>query len=319
MPQIRPCVDFLITQKCNYRCEYCSQSKKFYTNTKAASDETIEAFLSFIKTLDKTFEITISGGEPLTHPRFFDVIEEIKKQNLKLTVISNFSYPVENYKKIADIMGQNLKELFVSYHSTQVKNVEEFKSKAKEFNSYKANSTNFSIASVLTDENTTALKELSVFLKENNINFCLQHMRIKNSYVEYKKETAEFLSQNAAPEPGRISNSFGKLCHSGEKFLLIYENGDVYRCYSSRFNKAHSMGNIKNKNFKLFNGPMPCINSRCTCPKPISYNMLDFKHSNYIKATGLLIKNAIYLPSLMIKNFDILKAKFEQGLVFKKK
>ncbi len=319
MAEIRSCIDFLITQKCNYRCEYCSQSKKFYKNTKAASDETIEAFLNFIKKLDKTFEITVSGGEPLTHPRFFDVITEIKNQNLKLTVISNFSFPIKSYKKIVDIMGENLTELFVSYHGSQVENFEEFKNKAKEFNALKPTNTKFTVASVLSDENVDNLKELSVFLKENNINFSLQHMRIKNSYVEYKKEAKEFLAQNALPEPGRISNSFGKMCHSGEKFLLIYENGDAYRCYSSRFNKAHSMGNIKNKNFKLFNAPMPCMNLRCTCPKPISYNMLDFKHSNYPKAAALLIKNALYLPSLIIKNADILKAKIEQASNLNKK
>ncbi len=91
--KIRPFVDLKKKKKCNYRCEYCSQSKKFYKNTLHSSDETIEAFLKFIKTLDKDFEITISGGEPLCHPRFFEVIQEIKKQNLKLSVISNFHTP----------------------------------------------------------------------------------------------------------------------------------------------------------------------------------------------------------------------------------
>ena len=140
----------------------------------------------------------------------------------------------------------------------------------------------------------------------------------KNSYVKYEQEASEFLAKNAKPEPGRVLNTFGKMCHSGEKFLLIYENGDAYRCYSSRFNKAHSMGNIKDKDFKLFNCPMPCMNLKCTCPKPISYNMLDLTRSDYFKAGRCLVKNLIFLPGLIIKNIDILKAKFEQGALFKK-
>lgn len=315
---VRACIDFLITQKCNYRCEYCSQSKKFYKNTNHASNETIEAFLKFIKTLDKDFEITISGGEPLFHPRFFEVVEEIKKCNLKLSVISNFSFPVENYKKIADIMGENLVELFVSYHSSQIKDVEEFKKKVVEFNSYKPAPTIFSAASVLSDENYSDLKKLSEFLKQTGVKFCLQHMRIKNDYVEYNTDAAEFLAQNATPEPGRVLNTFSKMCYAGYKFLLIYENGEAYRCYSSRFNRAHYLGNIKDKNFKMFNCPMPCINSKCTCPKPISYNMLDLKHSNKFLSTFLLGKNVFYLPYLVAKNIDVLKAKFEQGLFLKK-
>lgn len=318
MSKIRNCIDFLITQKCNYRCAYCSQSKKFYKGAKAANDKTIEAFLNFIKTIDKSFEITISGGEPLTHPRFYEVIEEIKKQNLKLTVISNFSFPVENYKKISDIMGENLVRLFVSYHPTQVKDFEEFKQKAKEFNNYKQSSTGFCVASVLSDDNVAHLKELSEFLKQNGIKFSLQHMRIKNEYVEYSNKAAEFLSENAAKEPGRITRTFGKLCHSGEKFLFIYENGDAYRCYSSRFNKAHCMGNIKDKDFKLFNCAKPCMNTKCTCPKPISYNMLDLKHANYPLAGLYLVKNLVFLPQLILKNFDVLMAKFEQAANFKK-
>ena len=202
MRQIRPCIDFLITQRCNYRCSYCSQSKKFSKNTKDADDKTIDAFLNFIKTVDKDFEITISGGEPLCHPRFYEVIEEIKNLGLKLTVISNFSFPVENYKKIADIMGENLTELFVSFHDTQVKDFTEFKNKVKEFALYKPQGVKFTVASVLTDENVEKLEELKPFLDELGVNFALQHMRIKNSYVEYKKPAAEFLANNAKPEPG---------------------------------------------------------------------------------------------------------------------
>ena len=318
MREIRPCIDFLITQKCNYRCSYCSQSKKFSQNIDEADDKTVDAFLKFLKTLDKCFEITISGGEPLCHPRFYEVIKEIKSQDLKLTVISNFSYPVENYKKIADIMGENLIELFVSYHDTQATDFEKFKNKAAEFNAYKNPKVKFTVASVLTDDNVEKLKNLSCFLNDIGVNFCIQHMRIKNSYVKYTDSAAKFLAENAKPEPGRIMNTFGKMCSAGEKFLLIYENGDAYRCYSSRFNKAHSLGNIKDKGFKLFDSPVPCLNKTCTCPKPIRHNMLDLKQSNLPLAMLLSIKNTVFLPHLVLKNFNVIKAKFKQGELFKK-
>ncbi len=86
-------IDFLITQNCNYRCEYCSQSKKYATNRQdEATDETIGAFLDFLEGLDRPFEVTISGGEPFCHKKFFYLVEEIIKRNGNISVFSNFSF-----------------------------------------------------------------------------------------------------------------------------------------------------------------------------------------------------------------------------------
>ena len=50
MDKILGHIDFLITQNCNYRCFYCSQSKKFITgNFEEADDDTINGFLNFLE------------------------------------------------------------------------------------------------------------------------------------------------------------------------------------------------------------------------------------------------------------------------------
>jgi len=143
-------IDFLITQKCNYRCPYCSQSKGFTKSLDEADDSVISAFLKFISNLPRDFEITISGGEPLLHSKFFYLIEEINRLGFKISVVSNFSQHIEQYKKIKDILEDNLSELFVSMHLSQIKNLDEFLSNVKEFNNYKGSS-KFTVASVLTD------------------------------------------------------------------------------------------------------------------------------------------------------------------------
>ena len=172
--------DFLITQNCNYRCPYCSQSKKFHKGIfEQASIETINSVLNFIdKNSNKfNFEITVSGGEPLVHPEFFNFLMELKKRNAAVSIVSNFSFEIEKYIKIKDILGENFKELLVSLHLSQVKSLDEFLKKAEIFNSYKGG-TNFLAASVLTDENVSELKKVASFLKEKNIKFELQHLRI---------------------------------------------------------------------------------------------------------------------------------------------
>ena len=310
-------IDFLITQKCNYRCPYCSQSKGFSTNFEEASDKTIFAFLEFISKLSREYEVTISGGEPLTHSKFFYLIEELKKLDFKVSVVSNFSYPIDKYKKIKDILGENLSEILVSLHLSQIKNLDDFLNRTIEFNSYKGNS-NFKIASVLSDKNCNELKKIALFFKENNINFELQHMRIKNSFVQYNKEAEDFIKEYPISKIKEISNTYGKLCLAGRDYIVIYQNGEVYRCYSSRFNKIHSLGNIRNK-VKLFNCAIPCLNKKCTCPKPIMQNMINYNSKAPIKTLGMSLYNALFIPYYFIKNFGIVKAKLKQALNFKNK
>ena len=311
--------DFLITQNCNYRCPYCSQSKKFHKGIfEQASGETINSVLNFIdKNLSEfNFEITVSGGEPLVHPNFFDFLSELKKRNVAVSIVSNFSFQIEQYKKIKDILGDNFKELLVSLHLSQVKNLDEFLFKAKIFNEYKGN-TNFLVASVLVDENVDELKNISKFLFENNIKFELQHLRINNKFVEYGDSAKEFISKFPISKIKEKSGTYSKICLAGSNFMIIYQNGECYRCYSSRFNKIHSLGNINSKNFKLYDRPIPCLNKNCTCPKPILFNMIDYSSSAPLKALILSLYNAFFIPFYIVKNFNSLKEKFIQGRNFK--
>lgn len=319
MDKILGHIDFLITQNCNYRCFYCSQSKKFITGSfEEANDDTINGFLNFLEKIEKPYEITISGGEPLVHKKFFYLIEEIIKRGHKVSIVSNFSFNIGQYKKIKDILKDDLIELLASLHTTEVKDIDEFLNKAKEFNEYKGNS-RFIVASVLSEENLETLKKTGEFLKENNIAFELQHMRIKNSFVEYKKEADDFIKKFPISKIKEKSNTYGKYCHAGKNFIVIYQNGECYRCYSSRFNKIHCMGNIKDKNFKLYKKAIPCLNKNCTCPKPILYNMIDYRRANYILAGILSIYNGVFIPYYAVKNFKIIKSKIKQAVEFKKR
>ena len=313
--------DFLITQNCNYRCFYCSQSKKFHKGEfEEAKEETINSILNFIDENNKKFdfEITVSGGEPLTHPRFFDFLIELKKRNVSVSIVSNFSFNVEEYKKIKDILGENFKELLVSLHLTQIKKLDEFIEKAKDFNCYKGD-TNFLVASVLADENVDILKKVSDELSKNSIKFELQHLRIKNKFVEYSKKAKEFISNFPIAKIKEKSGTYSKMCLAGCNFMIIYQNGECYRCYSSRYNKIHSLGNINNKNFKLYNKPIPCLNKNCTCPKPILFNMIDYSSSSLSKALILSFYNALFIPYYVVKNFNSLKEKFTQEKNIKNK
>ncbi len=305
-------IDFLITQRCNYRCRYCSQSKGFAQNLKDADKDTIESFLSFLDKIPNDFEITITGSEPLLAKEFFPLIKKLKEKNFNFSVVTNFSFPIEEYKKLKDISGENLKELFVSLHLSQVKDKNEFLLKAKEFNNCKGQ-TYFTVGSVLSNENCEELKAVSEFFKENGIKFELQHMRIKNSFVKYDENAQNFIEKFPVTKIKEMSETYGKMCAAGKDFMFVYENGDAYRCYSSRFNRVHFLGNIKDKNFKMYDKILPCLNKKCTCPKPIINGLIDYNKSSIVNALFLSFYNLMFLPYYAVKNFEIVKAKIKQG------
>ena len=82
--RVKPFIEFNITEKCNYCCEYCSQgflNKHEPLKLKNASDEVIEGFLSLLKKLGSEYEVNLIGGEPFCHPKFIETTKEIPFQD----------------------------------------------------------------------------------------------------------------------------------------------------------------------------------------------------------------------------------------------
>lgn len=79
-------VMFEITQACNCNCKFCYNSSG---NRKENMD--VELFKQIIKSLQKmgVNRIALSGGEPLLHPQFDKMLEEVLADHIRTTLISN--------------------------------------------------------------------------------------------------------------------------------------------------------------------------------------------------------------------------------------
>ena len=115
-------IDFIITQKCTYRCPYCIQSKSEQNEYNEASKETINNFLKFLDKIGKDFEITITGGEAILHKEFFNLIKNIKEKGFKINLITNLSFEINTYRKIFDILENSLNHFDISFHLDQINN-----------------------------------------------------------------------------------------------------------------------------------------------------------------------------------------------------
>lgn len=273
-----PFIYFQITDKCNYRCEYCIQDTE---NQQNADDDVLDSLIKMIKNLKGTWKFMVMGGEALVHPRFFELVEVIVSHNHNLFLITNFSFPIESYKKLADLCGKRLVKLNASLHLSQVKSIDDFIDKAVEFNNYKPRKTDFAVTSVISDENFEALKSIKLKLKKHNVKMNLQRCRTSTENVKYENKIEEYLDKN--PEnSAKISetfdgiNPYGVLCNAGYKSFRVLKNGEVQRCATNQ-PELFSLGNIVEGTFTPFTQSMPCMAKDCQCCNTVLANhMIEY-------------------------------------------
>ncbi len=77
----------VVTRCCNLSCAYCNE---FDSNAQAIDVDTLKARAQKLKKLG-AFSITLTGGEPLTHPSIFELIKYCRHtlKFLRTTMISN--------------------------------------------------------------------------------------------------------------------------------------------------------------------------------------------------------------------------------------
>jgi len=301
-------IDFIITRKCTYKCVYCSQNKEFEDEKKSAAKSTIDAFLNFLDKIDNSYIITITGGEAILHPDFYYLINEIKKKDFKINLITNLSFPTDVYRGIFNILKENLNGFDISAHLDEISDFNKFLKKFDEFIKFKPLNceTNLFIPIFKLDKvKKDKIKKLSLLAKTNSINVKYQHIRFLDNYTPLDEAEKKFF------ENEKIIESYGRYCKSGCDSCVIYEDGNAYRCYSSRFRKSNYLGNINKYDFKLRKQKCVCSSKNCLCGKPLKYGQLENEKST-AKAALSTIYDVINMPFLIWKNRKITKAKIKQ-------
>jgi len=152
----KPSLEWIITEQCNYNCPYCC----FEGTGGHCSDETIDAVFKLISNLEEEWLVKLVGGEPTIHPRFFDMCSAITGAGHKLCMTTNFSPSLAKLEKLISICGDRLQYITASMHLDQLRNRGDFIEKAQRFNSIKNSSTNFTVTSVITEDNFEKMEEI---------------------------------------------------------------------------------------------------------------------------------------------------------------
>ena len=78
-----------ITHRCNLRCTHCYQADYDAQMSRDALFSALDQYERFLKLRSLRGQINLTGGEPLTHPDFFDLALEIRRRDMDIAVLTN--------------------------------------------------------------------------------------------------------------------------------------------------------------------------------------------------------------------------------------
>jgi MoaA/NifB/PqqE/SkfB family radical SAM enzyme len=270
----KPSFEWIITDRCNYDCTYCFQ--RVYADKRHCSDATTDAVFRLLPTLEGSWLVKLIGGEPLIHPRFFEMCERIVAAGHRLCTTTNFSLPLPKLLQLLDVCDGRLDTITASLHLHEVRDLDVFVEKVIKFQAIKPAETTFVVTAVMVAEDFSILKDVYERLTAAGVRFQFPVLRVNNRYVKYDPEIEAYIAGKLLENVSKIRDRslFGTVCHTGHLFFKIDVNGDVVRCFNLQPN--YFLGNITAGTFQRFEGPQPCLARRCTCTVAANRNMILF-------------------------------------------
>jgi MoaA/NifB/PqqE/SkfB family radical SAM enzyme len=276
-PDPIPGIEWELTTRCNYDCSYCTQRSYAGLHWGDCSDKTIDAVLSVLKHREGSWLVKLSGGEPFLHPRFIEITERLTRLSHRVATTTNFSVPQRVLERFLEAAGPNLDYLTASLHLEQVRDVEEFFTKAAWFQSAKPAKARFVVTTVGIESDLPKLRPLADRLMDAGIQFEVAPRKEGMEYATYKDpEFVAFMERHALTNVEQIKGRriLGTICHTGSLFARITIDGDVLRCYN--YQPRFALGNVVRGDFQWLEGPKPCLARECTCTVPANRNMIEY-------------------------------------------
>ena len=246
-------VSWNMNTTCNYRCSYCTQ--RFLDDRHRWAADT-PAFLAAFGALPQVsgvpWEVKLSGGEPLVHPGFVEVVRGLVARDLFVSVVTNFSRH-ELIDPFIDAAADRLRVLSLSLH-LEFADLERFIAK----------------------QNLPALAALAMRFADVGVRFKVQPEKQDRDIVAYDDDGKALLYRLGGHNgTGHIAHDFGgQPCWSGSRYFIVDDAGEAYRCYPARRYRVERLGNLVQGTLRLHDAARPCLYRSCHCTVPIARGMM---------------------------------------------
>jgi len=256
-----------IHYKCSYRCPYCwfkdDMGSRYLKIRHISSEEWIERW-NYIYGIYGPNHIEITGGEPFIYDNFVYLVKEISKcHNIRIT--TNLSVNISNFT--SEFNPERVK-IISSFHPTFAE-VDIFLKKAAVLKEKGYGNTVVYVAYPpqlkLIDYYKKMFEDKGIVFSVTPFCGIYKGLSYPGAYSDSEKK---ILGQNIGEDEDRLKYTLnsesprGKLCHAGQRSVLLFEDGKVARCGPLKF---RPFANLFDKDFKLLEEPQPCESDLCPC------------------------------------------------------
>lgn len=282
-------IEWNLGKRCNYDCSYCPSV--IHDNFSPHTDISIlNSTIEKLTELSKPVRISLTGGEPCVHPRIEELIWNIKRNDMWLSITTNGTRNVEWYSKQGELVDQFVFSIHFEHDYSNVMNVIK---ELKLFSRVKM------LVHVMAHHKyMNEVKRCVEILEQYNVDYAIRRVRWTEGDhdlfddLRYDQNDLDYiLSKTATIKPNtilwyRVENSRDESswlhandvikkhlnqyknfsCNAGIESLMIDNDGSVYR---ATCRVGSSLGNIYNNTFNIPTEPVICDRNYCTCAADI--------------------------------------------------
>lgn len=276
-------VNWFITEKCNFSCEYCSivnprgfrkllhNIKKIFKRSSTRRfdiyDE-LDGILARFSATGMKFTFGFTGGEPFVYPRFRQICSRIiEHDDFMIALDTNLA--IGDIRKFMDtVPPEKIDYIFASTHILErervgggldrfLDNVQILKERGYPVD------VNYVMYPPLFDRVESDYQrclDRGIDLSIKPFKGVYEGRKYPGGYTREQKKIIRSPSCGGAEGSMGPASYFGLNCRAGRNLIRVLSNGDVVRC-AGDFNL---LGNIFT-GFELYESPRPCIAKVCPC------------------------------------------------------
>lgn len=236
-----------IIHECNLRCIHCYQDETKCLMSLDDMIKVLDKYEYYLNTYNYEGQINLTGGEPILHPDFFNIANEIVKRGIKLGVLTNGTLIDDN---IANKLAK-LHPIFVQVSLDGTSNIHDkirgkgnFYKAIEGIDALKRVGVKVLVSFTVMKDNYLSMEELAQVCMDHNVDklwwdrVVTDDEKLYLTTEEFKtvvkqakklKKKYPFVSNERALQ-GLLSKECGYTCNAGKRLLIILANGDMMAC-----------------------------------------------------------------------------------------